>query len=236
MHENLKIIFKALTHPDNKLSLIPNWLSFSRIIGGISIPIMSLCGVPFVVLLSSLSFFALTDFLDGKLARYLCKGETEGGALLDAVSDKVFSVGLIVGILGVNPVFLINGALECAIASINFKARLNGLEPKSNRLGKIKTWPLFIGIVMAYFGASLDFDILLNISTALSLVTIPLEVVNIKEYKEAATPKEKILEHKENEKREENDYQDKISLDKTYDCPIIYKKHTLVKKLGKRHH
>ena len=38
--ETSKKITKALFFPDNKKSLIPNWLSFSRLIGGITIPII----------------------------------------------------------------------------------------------------------------------------------------------------------------------------------------------------
>ena len=67
---------KGLFNPDNKLSLIPNWLSFSRVIGGLAIPIMTYTGTPLPVLFGTISFLAISDFLDGKAARIIAKEET----------------------------------------------------------------------------------------------------------------------------------------------------------------
>ena len=183
---------KGLFNPDNKLSLIPNWLSFSRVIGGIAIPIMAYTGTSLPILFGTISFLAISDFLDGKAARIIAKEETNEGTMLDAVSDKIFSLALIIGILPVMPVFAINGILEGVISLVNAKLLSKGGNPKSNLFGKIKIWPLSIALILGYTSlviqnlniANISNEILLAISTALSLGTIPLQAINIKQYLE----------------------------------------------------
>ena len=183
-------IKKALFNPDNKLSLIPNWLSFSRAIGGIGIPILIYKKSSFIILTSATLFIALSDFFDGIAARALVKKTTEEGALLDAISDKIFSLGLIVGIVPKSPIFLVNGLLEGTISYINAKSLEKGGNPKSNLIGKIKTWPLYIALILSYASVTLDETNILSLSSkdlslfgsALSTITIPLEIINIKDY------------------------------------------------------
>ncbi len=186
----IKTFAKGLFNPDNKLSLIPNWLSFSRVIGGIAIPVMAYTGTPLPLLFGNITFLALSDFLDGLTARVIAKEETKEGAMLDAVSDKIFSIVLIIGILPILPIFAANGALEGVIAFINGKLLATGGQPKSNFLGKVKIWPLSIALILGYLAlaiqnlniAGITNETLLAISTALSLGTIPLQAINIKEY------------------------------------------------------
>ena len=186
----IKTFAKGLFNPDNKLSLIPNWLSFSRVIGGIAIPVMAYTGTPLPLLFGNITFLALSDFLDGLTARVIAKEETKEGAMLDAISDKIFSIVLIIGILPILPIFAANGALEGVIAFINGKLLAAGGQPKSNFLGKVKIWPLSIALILGYLAlaiqnlniAGITNETLLAISTALSLGTIPLQAINIKEY------------------------------------------------------
>ncbi len=183
---------KGLFKPDNKLSLIPNWLSFARVIGGISIPIMAYTGAPLPLLFGNITFLAISDFLDGLTARIIAKEETKEGAMLDAVSDKIFSILLIIGILPILPIFAINGALEGTISLINGKLLASGGSPKSNFLGKVKIWPLSIALILGYLAlaiqnlniAGITNETLLTLSTILSVGTIPLQVGNIKQYYE----------------------------------------------------
>lgn len=185
-----KTFIKGLFNPDNKLSLIPNWLSFSRVIGGLAIPVMAYTKAPLPFLLSSVTFLAVSDFLDGKAARIIAKEETKEGAMLDAISDKIFSILLIIGIIPILPIFAINGILEAAIALINSKLLSKGGTPKSNLLGKVKIWPLSIALILGYIALAIQNlnipnitnETLLTISTILSLGTIPLETINIKQY------------------------------------------------------
>lgn len=214
--DTIQTMHKGLTNPDNKLSLIPNWLSFSRAIGGFVLPIMVYTKTSLPIIIGSVSYLALSDFLDGKAARLLVKEETKEGALLDAVSDKVFSLALIIGILPVLPSFAINGILEGTISIINGKLLSEGGNPKSNLIGKIKIWPLSVALGLGYLGlATKNLNIpsenLLLLSTALSSLTIPLECINVKQYYD------NYKETKENnniEKEENHEYELSDTLEK----------------------
>ena len=108
---------------------------------------MAYTNAPLPLLFGNITFLAISDFLDGKAARLIAKEETKEGAMLDAVSDKIFSLLLIIGILPIIPVFAINGALEGTIALINAKLLAKGGKPQSNFLGKVKIWPLSIALI-----------------------------------------------------------------------------------------
>ena len=187
--ETSKKITKALFYPENKKSLIPNWLSFSRLIGGITIPIIINKGASIKTIVKVTSFVALSDFFDGKIARLL-NAESEDGALLDVISDKFFSIVLIAGIIPNNKIFIANGLLETIISGINANTLKNGGEPKSNLIGKLKIWPLSIALAMGYISTSIknnnitaiNPETIMNIASAFSIATIPLELKNIKDY------------------------------------------------------
>lgn len=208
-----KRFMKGLFNPDNKLSLIPNWLSFSRVIGGVAIPVMAYSGTSLPILFGTVSFLAISDFLDGKAARFIAKEETKEGAMMDAVSDKIFSLTLIIGILPILPVFAINGVLEGAIAIINSKLLSKGGSPKSNFFGKIKIWPLSIALILGYTSLAIqDLSVLgitgeslLAASTVLSAATIPLQGINIKQY---------FDEYKKHSEHNEETKQDEITIEK----------------------
>lgn len=217
--EYTKLIFKSLINPKNKLSLIPNWLSFTRAIGGVAMPIMAYSGASPAALVTLLSTLAISDFLDGKAARYIAKEETKEGAVLDAISDKIFSLSLIVGIIAISPIFIINGLLEGTIALINAKSFEEGDNPKSNQIGKIKIWPLSAALILGYLGYSMGNTNFLGISPelitttslGLSLATIPLEIINIKQYhdetKTKSNRKKEKIELNKHENKNEQKYE-----------------------------
>lgn len=226
-----KTFVKGLFNPDNKLSLIPNWLSFSRVIGGIAIPIMAYTKVPLPFLLGNVTFLAISDFLDGKAARLIAKEETKEGAMLDAVSDKIFSVTLILGILPVMPIFAINGVLEGTIALINAKLLSKGGKPKSNFFGKVKIWPLSVALILGYLALAnqslnllgISNETLITLSTALSISTVPLQLINIKQYsdtykkqiaKNISAPQNETEFSNENELDKENNLTNKLNKEK----------------------
>ena len=187
--ETSKKITKALFYPENKKSLIPNWLSFSRLIGGITIPIIINKGASIKTIIKVTSLVAISDFFDGKIARLL-NAESEEGALLDVISDKFFSILLIAGIIPNNKIFITKGLLEAIISGINATALKKGGQPKSNLIGRIKIWPLSIALTLGYISISLknnnitniNPEYLMNIASIFSLATIPLELKNIKDY------------------------------------------------------
>ena len=211
-----KKITKALFYPENKKSLIPNWLSFSRLIGGITIPIIINNGASIKTIVKVTSFVALSDFFDGKIARLL-NAESEDGALLDVISDKFFSILLICGIIPNNKMFIANGLLETTIAVINGISLNKGGTPKSNLIGKIKIWPLSIALAMGYISLSfknnnvsnINPDTLMNVASAFSIITIPLELKNIKDYRNnlklTKENHQALIYEKENQKNKTNE-------------------------------
>lgn len=238
---------KGLFNPDNKLSLIPNWLSFSRVIGGASIPIMAYTGAPLPLLFGNVTFLAISDFLDGLTARIIAKEETKEGAMLDAVSDKIFSILLIIGILPILPTFAINGILEGIISIINSKHLAIGGSPKSNFLGKVKIWPLSISLILGYLAlaiqnlniAGITNETLLALSTILGISTIPLQASNIKQYykeykkqiqknwEESSNEnhhniKNELSKNKEKEKAKENKINPQFTLSRENHPAMVY--------------
>lgn len=78
----------------SRLSVIgPNYWTGSRFFGGIATIVVSayFWGLSIVVFL----LFALTDFVDGKVARYLKVANGNQGAFLDALADKIFVIPII---------------------------------------------------------------------------------------------------------------------------------------------
>lgn len=232
INDTIKKMKKALFHPDNKLSLIPNWMSFSRAIGGVAIPIMAYSGTSLPVFITVATFLGLSDFLDGKIARKVAKEETEDGALLDAVSDKIFSILLTLGIVPLLPIFTVNIILESIISFINAKNLSMGGESKSNFIGKVKTWPLFTALLLGYLAlviqnlniAGITNETLLLTSTVLSGLTIPLELATIKTYHNSyknTEVKEEVLEDTKKITKEEVK-KPKFKLSKDYHPAITY--------------
>lgn len=182
-------ICKALFFPDNRKSLVPNWLSFVRAVGGVAIPVLSYNNVSLSTLAGVTVFIAISDLLDGKVARLL-NAQSDEGALLDVISDKIFAVFLIIGNIPRNKLFLINGFLESVISSINANHLAIGGSPKSNFWGKVKIWPLSFALAASYVSYSLgdlqlfslNSEQLMNLGSILCLITIPFEIVNIVQY------------------------------------------------------
>ena len=137
---------------------IPNMLTTSRILATIPINILFFTGnILSAFIISCIAFF--TDCVDGFIARKL-EIVSKLGADLDALCDKLLIGGIAIPMLILNPVMIINIALEGLIAIPNIKAKRKGLEPKSSYVGKVKTWVLALtilsGYIMALQGISLN--------------------------------------------------------------------------------
>ncbi len=172
----------------NKKAIIPNLLSASRMTAPFIIPPLAMTGnIPLVLLAAS--GFLLTDFLDGKIARAL-NAQTKLGQLLDQISDKVCSIGLLLALTPTIPLMIIPLVLESTIALINIKSTKKGINVKSVPSGRLKMWPLSISLISGY-GILLSPYILFSIITYLGiLTTAALEVINIKEYYELSKQKD----------------------------------------------
>ncbi len=126
--------------------IIPNILTSSRILLtplivylGLTNHINILIGIAIIV--------ALTDSLDGILARKW-KVESEIGAKLDAIADKVLIIGLLIILIVRNYTFFYVLILECIIAFLNLYFYLKKGVANSLMIGKIKTWIVFITIII----------------------------------------------------------------------------------------
>lgn len=186
MVKNLKNYYKSeirkcisdLKTKGRRRNQIPNILTMSRIVAPIFIiPCVYLSSLPVTLIVTGA--FAITDALDGWLARKL-KATSDFGRELDPIADKVFASGLIVPLITSNPFILINLLLEGVISVINLKSKLKGNEPKTNILGKIKTWALSLLVISSY--CSLFLNLSSIISTSLLVATSTLQLATTVNY------------------------------------------------------
>ena len=148
---------------------IPNILTFSRAIAPILINILFFSGnVPGALVVCGLTF--ITDAFDGIIARKL-NVQSQFGADLDAICDKILIAGISLPIVILNPFMLINVILEVLISITNVKAKLEYKKPKSSFIGKLKTWVLSLTILSGYVTSLLNIN--LNLLKSI-LMIIPL--------------------------------------------------------------
>ena len=162
---------------------IPNMLTFSRALAPfIIVPTILLGRIDIAII--ELIFFAITDFLDGKLARkFNCV--TNFGIKLDAVCDKIFAFGIMAPAIIKYPVLIINFILELCISYINILSESKNNHPKSNMLGKIKTTFLSITLVLSYIPEIPNIYVLLS-----SIITSMLQIGAFVKYKECDMDKD----------------------------------------------
>lgn len=157
------------------IKFIPNILTIIRIIN-----------IPFIVILFTLNkielaiiitiFTAITDYLDGLIARKF-NATSEFGAKLDAVSDKIFAIGLLIALSTKYHILLISLFLEIIISIINLYLYYKTKITKSLFIGKIKTWALFLDVILGfitYFNSQYIF--IMNI---ILIITMVLQVISI---------------------------------------------------------
>ena len=139
---------KELTNIKTFYKQIPNILTSIRALAPIPFNILYFCGnLKGAVLVLMIAFF--TDAVDGKIARKYGL-VSKFGAQLDAICDKLMVIGVSIPVCISNIGLFINLTLEIIIAVTNFLAYLFGIQAKSSMIGKFKTWPLFITIILAY--------------------------------------------------------------------------------------
>lgn len=157
---------KYIKESNNKVKIIiPNLLTFSRIIAPIFILLVTLLGnFPLAVIFAS--FFALTDALDGFLARKW-NVVSDFGKNLDAIADKFFVFGLVIPFI-TQPTMILTIILEGIISGINLNSVIKNNNPSSTYLGKFKTTLLSLLLAMSYLFKALG----INIELLLPLVVI----------------------------------------------------------------
>ena len=128
---------------------IPNILTVSRLI---ATPFIVYLGIKneVVPLIIIAIFISLTDFLDGKLAR-LWNVSSEIGAKLDTIGDKALAIGLLIILVIDNHMFFYILVLEVIISIFNVYVFMKQHIVESLLVGKIKTWVIFITIILGLF-------------------------------------------------------------------------------------
>lgn len=178
---------------------IPNLLTFSRALAPIIIIPTLLCGRLDIAVLE-LIVFAITDFLDGRIARKY-NIVSSFGIKLDAICDKIFAIGLMIPAMIKWPILLINLMLELCISYINLVSELKNNHPRSNMIGKIKTTLLSITLILCYIPNIDKYLVLLS-----SIVTFGFQILAFLKYREIDIDKDtrkKRRRRKDNEKSSE---------------------------------
>ncbi len=163
---------------------IPNMLTLSRALAPVII-------IPTVLLdrldmaTCELIFFAMTDCVDGKLARkFDCV--TDFSIKLDAICDKFFALAILIPAIIKHPPLVINLILEICICYINMLSELKGNQPQSNIIGKIKTVFLSFTLILSYID---KIDIIYILM--MSIVTFMLQIGAFIKYRENDIIKDK---------------------------------------------
>lgn len=149
--------------------LIPNLLTLSRILVTPFIIYMGFSNHLFALIITVI-VIALTDFLDGKLAR-LWNTTSDIGAKLDAIGDKILAICLLIILIIKNKLFIYILVFELLIALFNLYAFLKLKSGESLLIGKIKTWIIFTTIVIGLLNILFpNLNVLLNAFIVITLI------------------------------------------------------------------
>lgn len=179
---------------------IPNILTRSRILAPfILVPCAIVGNFTLATIITTL--LGLTDCLDGFLARKW-NATSNYGQKLDAVSDKLFAVGIAIPILITNPLLILPTIiLETIIGSINFKSQIKGNNPKSTLLGKFKTTVLYVFLASIYLTKALNIPLslfMLTCGTNILQLGTAVQYYMIDKKKESNKKEEIAIVDKEN--------------------------------------
>lgn len=179
---------------------IPNYITGVRIVlSPIIVPVMwmgqiEIGGILFVIT-------ALTDFIDGKLARKWDAWSIEG-KYLDTIADKEFAFLMLLAGMTYTPSLIIPLLLEGAIATVSTLSFLKKYKIESAMIGKIKTWFLSITTGIALLATFLsplltvEFTNLLEfIIPLLTGTTVLLELGTLGTYMKQYYLEKQIKEH-----------------------------------------
>lgn len=200
--EQGKVCIKELSKKETRKKQVPNLLTASRLLSPFFIIPTALSGN---LLLTGIftGMFALTDAFDGYFARKY-DAFSEFGRKLDPITDKIFACSLLIPIAFGNPFILINLLGEAVIAVTNIKAQINGKEPHTIFLGKLKTASLYITIALSYL--SFGFNLNPFIANSLISVTAALQCLSSVKYNRKSNYQKVMLENIDDDiERNKND-------------------------------
>lgn len=175
-----KLNIKDLKNKKTFSKQIPNILTFSRAVAPIPINILFFTGnIPAALIVCGATF--LTDAFDGAIARKL-DAQSQFGADLDAICDKLLIAGISIPIIVLNPLMIINVVLETLISITNVKAKLNNKNPKSSLIGKAKTWVLSLTVLSGYITSLFNIELNLLKSILMIIPTTLAQSITYIEY------------------------------------------------------
>lgn len=156
---------------------IPNILTSFRIV---AIPFIIYLGIfdHYILLIILAALVALTDSFDGMLARKW-NVVSELGGVLDAVADKLLAISLLIILIYKNHSYFYILILECVIGFINAFFYVKKGVGTSLLVGKLKTWFIFISIIIGFVGLILPITPYVNIAIYL---TFGLQIVTFISY------------------------------------------------------
>ncbi|MBQ9181417.1 MAG: CDP-alcohol phosphatidyltransferase family protein [Bacilli bacterium] len=123
---------------------------------------------------------SLTDALDGYLSRKW-NVVSDIGKLLDTVADKFLSISTLILLICDEKLIIITIILELIIATINIYKKYNNLNPKTLKIGKVKT--VFLCIMISCLLLSKVIPNFKYIYIMLFIMTSIFQIEAIKEYK-----------------------------------------------------
>ena len=178
--DNIKIVINDIKSKDKekRRKQIPNILTLIR---GILAPITIIPAVinqNLYLAFTLIAICALTDSFDGWYARNR-NAQSEFGALLDSICDKLFVLTLAFPLVFVHTRWIIGILiLELIISIINSYSRLKGYDAKSSIMGKVKTVVLDLSIAICYLNFIVNvpevilgtFTVLANVLQVLSII------------------------------------------------------------------
>jgi len=181
---------------EKKKVTIVNLITGSRIIGTFLLPIItSVFGsLGTAIYIASLW---LTDAIDGFLAKHKWKVSTIFGANLDAFSDKLFGIGILLYLRSFYPFMIMPLISELAIFGVNWHYGRKGSDVKSSYLGKFKTGVLDISTVLAILstitnGLAFYIPIIINLVTLTQAATLVNYVNSNRKYLKTHKPKNDV--------------------------------------------
>ena len=220
-----KKMFKEFFDEETNKKQRANMWSFSRLI----IPIITIITSTIAIITASYPLFAITgciagfgaitDYFDGSSSRKH-ESQSQYGKVLDQITDKFFAgiVGINLLFINFNYIFSLLGELLIATVNVGFKLKYNDLDITSTRIGKIKTWPLYISLALGFL--SPINPTLLAVSNISIVITSLFQVLTSISYIDSNSKEVKKLEREklrsqiEDISNEENEKTKELTLEK----------------------
>jgi len=173
--DGIKTMFKEFFKKETNKKQRANMWTFARlfctiptiVIGSIAI---SQASLPLMCVSATIAGFGgFTDLMDGKSARKH-KSASEFGKKLDQLVDKLFAMPLLIFLAIINPAFISTLVGESAISVVNlYYLKKYNITSESSLIGKIKQFPLFIGMGVGLFNTVIpklsNINLLINCTT-----------------------------------------------------------------------